>query len=118
MRLIFGSLISLLMAFMYYHGVHSRELRCPCTHKALHHPIGGLFWVGRDPPNPPECDKPQHYLLPPRGKPVCLAPDHHLSKWLDGKKDNSWHRVFVKVKDSNGPHVEENAVTNKRPRWK
>ncbi|AFR54941.1 chemokine vCXCL1 [Human betaherpesvirus 5] len=117
MRLIFGLLIFFMVAYMCYE-VQSVELRCPCTHNVLNRPIGGVFWIGRDPPKPPECDKPQHFLLTSQGKTVCLGPDHHITKWLDGQNSNSWYKVFITTNGNNGPQIHKRAEHNKRPKWK
>ncbi|AKI09682.1 chemokine vCXCL1 [Human betaherpesvirus 5] len=115
MRFIF-SLFGLLIAL--YYKVESVELRCPCGSNGLSLPIGGFFWIGYNPPDPPKCEKPQHFLLPPKGKPVCLSPDHVLSKWLHGKSSNTWHKVLLRTKGGDGPHVEERTASNGRPPWK
>ena len=113
MRFIF-SLFGLLIALCY--KVESVELRCRCSNGS-NHPVFGVFWVGYKPPDP-TCDKTQHFLLPPRQTPVCLSPDHYLSKWVDGKRSNWWHKVFVKKNTDNGPHIEDKSDTNRHPPWR
>ncbi|AFR55105.1 chemokine vCXCL1 [Human betaherpesvirus 5] len=112
MRLIFGSLISILIVC--YYGVESVELRCPCGSNGLRNPLSGVFLVGRDPPRPPGCTKHQHYLVPPNGRRACLNPDHHLSKWLDAQNSNSWYKVVVTTGGGGGPHVDKKAEIKKR----
>nr|ACD35711.1 alpha-chemokine UL146 [Human betaherpesvirus 5] len=104
MRFIFGLLIGLVIVYTYYYEVQSTELRCPCTN-GLHDPLYGIFYAGRDPPRPPDCEKDQYYLKPPKGKAVCLGPHHHLSIWLNGQNSSLWHKVLVTGKNGNGPHV-------------
>nr|ACD35710.1 alpha-chemokine UL146 [Human betaherpesvirus 5] len=115
MRLIFGPLISILIVC--YYGVESVELRCPCGSNSVNKPVSGVFLIGRDPPNPPGCNRFQYYLAPPHGKPVCLDSEHHISKWLDGQNSNSWYKVIIKNGDDNKPKVEKRTEIRKRFKW-
>lgn len=100
MRFIFGLLI-IFLAYMYYYEVNGTELRCKCPgDKKLPRTriMLGDFWTHRE-SGGPGCNGYQYLLYfnngGKHGRGVCLAPDHHISKWLDTHNDGRWYNVNI-----------------------